>query len=264
MHLVYVDESGNSGLNLKDPQQPVFCLCAMVVDESQWKSLEDGLKAVLDARIPDWRSRDKFEVHAADLRCGTGHFAGMSVADRVALRDDWMAVGSSHGVRLIHRSIQKTRYAEWLVKEFGQGVIVNPHIAAFALVTMCVDGYLKALPNSPRGMLISDENKEIVADVEKSIRIWRGAEHTIKTSQIVEKGFFIDSSKSLPLQLCDLFTLSLRKRAERMLGAAAKPIDDSGIATAEKLLYTDNKAGSDVLEWLKSLGNERKKEAARG
>jgi len=34
MNLVYIDESGNTGLNLKDPQQPVFLLAAMILPES--------------------------------------------------------------------------------------------------------------------------------------------------------------------------------------------------------------------------------------
>ena len=54
------------------------------------------------------------------------------------------------------------------------------------------------LPGKPLGMFISDENKEIVRDVEKSIKVLRGMEGTLRLSQIVEKGFFIDSAKSRP------------------------------------------------------------------
>lgn len=48
MHLVYIDESGNSGSNLNDPQQPIFVLCAMIVSEDRWQSLEASLQKVLD------------------------------------------------------------------------------------------------------------------------------------------------------------------------------------------------------------------------
>ncbi|HWE98085.1 MAG TPA: DUF3800 domain-containing protein [Tepidisphaeraceae bacterium] len=261
MHLIYLDESGNSGLNLSDPQQPVFTLCAMIVAEDQWQGLEAGLKAVLDASFPGWQKINGFEIHGSDLRRGTGHFAGIQVTERIAFRDQWMKVGESHGVRLIYRSVFKKMFSDWCVKEFGSGIRVHPHVAAFALLSRGIDNYLKTLPGPPLGMLISDENKEVVADIEKSIHVFRGLEGALRLGRIVEKGFFIDSSKSLPLQLCDLFTLSTRKKEERRRGFPPKSIDDSGIAITEKLLYADFQNDRDVLAW---LTEERKKEAARG
>lgn len=251
MHLVYLDESGNSGLNLTDPQQPIFALCAMIINEKDWQPLEQDLKSILDAQFPVWKTVDGFEVHAADLRRGTGYFDGVSVADRVAFRDDWMNAGARHGVRLIYRSVYKKAYAQWLTKTFGSGIVVNPHITAFALLAPCVNNYLQSLDGSPRGMFISDENKQVMADVEKSIRVLRGEVGLMRLNQIIEKGFFIDSSKSHPLQLCDLFALSLRKKEERRRGCgAAKAIDDSGITIAESLLYKDYARDADVLVWL--------------
>jgi hypothetical protein len=80
----------------------------------------------------------------------------------------------------------------------------------------------------------------------------RGLDGALKLGQIVEKGFFIDSRKSIPLQLCDLFALSLRKRSERFWKVGAlKSIDDSGIDRSAALLYENHEHDSDVLEWLK-------------
>lgn len=263
MHLVYLDESGNSGMNLSDPDQPIFVLCAMIVDEQRWQGLEKGLIEVLDHRLPHWKSMDRFEVHGVDLRKGGGPFSGIAVADRIAFRDAWMKVGADHGVRLMFRSVNKRRFADWLTKTFGQGVLINPHIAAFALLARGLDNYLKSISGSPLGMFISDENREVVADIEKSISLLRGTAGTMRLSQIVEKGFFVDSSKSLPLQLCDLFTLSLRKMTERSHGMVAKSIDDSGIALAQTLLFRDHQHDSDVIKWLTDQ-HVGKKEAARG
>jgi hypothetical protein len=252
MYLVYLDESGNSGLNLHDPQQPLFALCAMVVDEGNWKALESDLKSCLDTHFGNWKSVHGFEVHAADLRRGTGFFKDVSVDDRIAFRDEWMKVGKKHEVRLSFYTVAKKEYAQWLAKTFGGGIVINPHIVAFALLARCVDNYLQSLNDKPLGMFISDENKQVMADVEKSIRVLQGELGALQLKQIVEKGFFIDSSKSLPLQLCDLFALSLRKKRERESGLTpAKSIDDSGIKLAESLVYENNEHDGDVLDWLK-------------
>ena len=190
-----------------------------------------------------------------------------------------MSVAARHGVRLIYRSVQKKRYGEWLTKVFGQGVFINPHVTAFALLSACVNDYLLSLPGKPRGMFISDENKQVMADVEKSIKVLKGEVGTIRLGQVIEKGFFIDSSKSRPLQLCDLFALSLRKSQERKLKMSPpKTIDDSGIQLAEALVHENYSKDADVLTWLRAQnqkplpaappagnpGPESAKKAARG
>jgi len=259
VHLVYLDESGNTGNNLNDPAQPVFLLCAMIVDESRWHSLEASLKAILEVHFPKWRETKDFEVHGADLRRGTGLFHGMPTKQRISFRDDWMRVGVASNVKLIARSVDKKSYAKWLIGEFGHGVSINPHVVAFGLLSRCVDNYLKTLPGPPLGMFICDDNKEVAADVEKSIGVLRISPGGLRLSQIIEKGFFIDSKKSLPLQLCDLFALSARKQAERMWGGAHKTVDDSGIQLVDSIRFTDDKDDMDVLKWLKEQHTSAKK-----
>ncbi len=250
MHLIYLDESGNTGLNLNDPAQPVFVLCAMAVDEHVWQPLEQALAATVQSRFPAQSADPTFEIHASDLRNGTGPFRGVSVPERIAARDAFMDVGQQFGVRLIHRAIEKRRYGRWSANRFGAGVQINPHVPAFALVARCVDDYLQQLPGKPRGILISDENKEFVSDIEKSIRVLRGEVGALRLGQIIEKGFFIESSKSLPLQLCDLYALSLRKHHERLIGLPGKSVDGSGIARAVQLCYQGDERFADIMQWL--------------
>ncbi len=227
MHLIYLDESGNTGNNLNDPEQPIFLLSAMVLVEDKWQSLEAALERILDERLPHWRTTPNFEVHGTELRSGKGPFAGMSVDDRIAFRDAWMQTGIDHDVCLMHRAVEKRKYAKWLNDTFGSSVFLNPHVAAFALLSRCIDNYLQQQSEDALAILISDENKEVVDDIEKAIRELRVFEGALKLSRIIEKGFFIDSRLSLPLQLCDLYTLSLRKRTEREHGYPAKSIDDT-------------------------------------
>jgi Protein of unknown function (DUF3800) len=163
---VYLDESGNSGLNLNNSEQPVFLLCAMIVAEAKWHSLEAGLTTVLDTRLPTWRQSIHFEMHGADLRRGAGHFANLVPKDRIDFRDAWMKVGAENGVRLVARSVNKRKYAQRLVQTFGHGVMINPHVAAFALLSRCVATYLKSLAGSPLACLSATTTR-------KWQRMWR-------------------------------------------------------------------------------------------
>lgn len=132
---------------------------------------------------------------------------------------------------------------------FGVGVAVNPHVAAFPLVASVVNEYL--VKQRALGIFISDENKEIARDVEKSIRQLRLASGPLKLSRVIEKGFFIDSTKSRILQLCDLCVLHARKKEEMKSGAAAKPFDTEGIQLITPLIHRGNEQTTEVLDWLR-------------
>ncbi len=67
MHLIYLDESGNTGTDLKDGQQPVFVLAALIVPETCWQHLETDLEASFKGLLPT-TSFDGVEVHGSDLR----------------------------------------------------------------------------------------------------------------------------------------------------------------------------------------------------
>lgn len=249
MYLVYVDETGNTGTDLTDSQQPVFLLAALIVPETCWQALESDLEDEIKARFPELDTAEA-EIHAADVRSGRGHFRGKPVSDRLALVHNWLKVAGKHSLKVVYRAIEKKRFHVWLTKTFGSGVIINPHVAAFPLVARVVEELLASLGKDALGMFISDENKEIVRDVEKSIKVLRGITGPLRLTRIVEKGFFIDSGKSRILQLCDVCALAARKKEERKLGIPAKPIDDETIRLLEPLIHRGNEAIKDVLTWL--------------
>lgn len=253
MNLIYLDESGNSGNNLEDPQQRIFLLCAMILPEEKWCELEEKLSKILDQYFPPPRP-PRFEIHSVDLHRGSGIFKGVPIAARAKFRDEWMEAGESVGVRLVSQGVEKPAYRKWQTESFGAGVSINPHVAAFAFVSRAVDDYLQSLPDKPRGIFICDENREVMADVEKSIRIFRqAAAGPTKLAQIIEKGFFIDSHKSLPLQLCDLYAYSLRKRVEFEAYGTKRWFDEPAFPLVARLSHRGNASSLDVVDWLKSL-----------
>ena len=177
MHLIYLDESGQSGNNLNDLSQPIFVLAALVVPEARWLPVEKELLAAVATFFPPPRP-DRFEIHATALRNGEGYFRQFSVTHRLGFRDLCLQIAQKHGLKLIYRAIAKKRFQNWVQATFGTGVLINPHVFAFPLVARVVDEYLKSLPSAPLGIFISDENREITGDVEKAIRLLRGTEGT--------------------------------------------------------------------------------------
>ena len=256
MILIYLDESGNTGLDLNEPRQPVFVLGALLVPEQQWLQLESGLTDLVERYFPSPRP-DGFELHATELINPRGHFRQFPIAHRLSFFREALELAAAQQLRFVYRGIVKKRFARWLANTFGAGVLINPHVAAFSLVSQVVQEHLKSLPGSPLGIFISDDNREVAPDVEKSIRILRRDRTTLHLSQIIEKGFFIDSQSSLPLQLCDLCTYAARRREEQKAGLSVKPLDAHCIPWLEPPVHRGNESFTDVVAWLES---EQKKE----
>jgi len=250
MYLIYFDESGQTGTNLRDPVQPVFVLGALVVPESAWQVLEKDLQAAIEKFFPAPRP-ENFEIHATEIISPRNiYFKQLAIAHRLAFRDEWFRIAQKHVLKFVYRAISKRRFWEWSHASFGAGVSINPHVAAFPLVARVVDDLLKSLPGSPLGIFISDENREVVGDVEKAIRILRGLEGVLKLGQIIEKGFFIDSQTSLVLQLCDLCVYDARRKEEKKAGLPVKAIDEGGIPLIEPLIHVGDERFRDVNAWL--------------
>lgn len=252
MHLIYIDESGNTGLNLGDPQQPVFVLGALVVPETLWQTIESELEAAIKD-CSSVISESEAEIHGGDLRQGTGIFKGVTVAERVKLRDAWLKIAGRHNLQLIYRAIVKKRYERWMNGAFGSGVSVNPHLAAFPLIALVANNLLRDMGPGVLGIIISDDNREVVGDIERFQKLLRVTPGALHLDRIIEKGFFIDSRKSRLLQLADICILHARKNEERKIGLPPKTIDDEGIALIQPLIHRGQESLPDVIQWLQQV-----------
>jgi hypothetical protein len=253
MNLVYVDESGNTGLNLKDLQQPVFILAAMVIPERMWFVLEkEFFRAAKDLFRHDLSY--PFEIHAADLKCGRGIFSGMPLDRRLSFRDDMLDLLVNSEIAVIYRRIIKAKFEAFCLETYGPGIKVNPYVMALPFVCTEVDHYLRQKGPDELGMLIFDEQKENLDAVERSLRTLRlDSTSVLKTSNIVEKGFFVDSSKSFAVQLVDMAAYHIRKYEESKLGLRTNPIDARTFDGLKKLVSTGRGSDPiDVLQWVRS------------
>lgn len=66
MHFFYLDESGDSGCNLNDEQQPIFVLAGLSVADKKWNKTKEALDRIIGeyfgGDVPD-----QFELHSHDL-----------------------------------------------------------------------------------------------------------------------------------------------------------------------------------------------------
>lgn len=252
MNLVYIDESGNTGLNLKDAQQPVFLLAGLILPEPKWFLLEENFLGIAKRYFGDPLPHP-FEIQAKELKSGRGVFKNLSFAEQLSFRDEMLQLLVDSKVAIIYRRIIKSNFEAFCERYYGPGIKVHPYVMALPFVCMEIDHHLRQKGENELGMLIFDEQKEYLDDAERSLRTLRlDSTSILKTTNIVEKGFFIDSSKSFALQLVDLAAYYIRKYEENKLGHRVSDVDKQTFEKIEKLISTGiGSSVGDILEWVK-------------
>ena len=126
MNLIYIDESGNTGLNLKDAQQPVFIMAALILESSKWHKLEKDFHDILIKYLGP-ESPGKIELHVIDLKARKKDFANISDSDSLNLRNEMLQLIIDYKVPVIYRRIIKSNFEKFCEKNYGPGIKINPY-----------------------------------------------------------------------------------------------------------------------------------------
>lgn len=256
MYLVYTDESGNTGKNLNDSQQPVFLLAALVLNEQQWFDIEKDFYTIKESYFGKDLAHE-YEIHAKDLKNREGAFKQLSFEQQLEFRNKMLDLLVRYQIKVFYRRIIKNRFKLFCQKRYGPHFSVNPvnpYIMALPFVCMEVDEYIRENSDGEKWMLIFDEQKENLDDVERSLRTLRLDPRSIlKTQRLLEKGFFVDSKKSFALQLVDIAAYYLRKYEEYKWGKRVSPVDMQTFAVLEQIGLSETwKRNQDVLDWVEA------------
>lgn len=208
MWLAYIDESGNTGVRLDDPDQPVHWMVAVVVPEDQVRSLAVALDGVV-ATVGGVAGHA--ELHGAALFGGDGDWAGVKPQGRVNVYREALALLATHDCFVAHSTIDKRRLG-------GQGSgMTSPHVMAFQFLAEKLDSYVgrQADVLRRRVMLIADETHEnsvfqidLVSQMQRG-RAGIGSGRTLLN--VVDTVHFVDSQTNRGVQLADLVAYALNR-----------------------------------------------------
>jgi hypothetical protein len=258
MILVYIDESGDTGLNFSDEQQPVFVLGALLVPQSVWKSLESDFEAIVRRSFGD-AIPDNFELHTMHLVNRKGPFQSFSLDQVRAFRDGLLELLETRGLKLVYRKIDKRPFQKYCEDRFGKGIRIAPYIMALPFVCTRVDELLRKAGDL--GILIFDHHRDL-ADIEKTLRTLRiDGTGSVHTDRLIEKGFFVDSAQSFPVQLADLVLYYVRKQEEMRLGKKVSAIHQEVFPRLSRLVESldTHDQSLQIVDW---VGREHAKRVA--
>lgn len=218
MHFFYLDESGDTGRNLRDPNQPILVLGGISVRDKGWnesqKMLNNLFESFFNGEIPE-----NFELHADDLLSpnGDGHFAGIDAQQRYGLAVDVLQIlqERSHGVHYL--AIDKAKLHD--APDLNMVLSYNPrrpYLLAFDFLITYIHWFVKEkLGSSARGMIILDQKENYHNDIERIMRDRRySGPNAHRLKWIVEFSYPIDSKKNPMIQFSDLVIYCIRRFIE--------------------------------------------------
>jgi len=225
MLICYLDESGNTGKRLNDPDQPIHLLAAVMVREDRLREMADRLNDLADAAPT---SEPLVEYHGDQLFHGTGPWQGTSPDLRIREYSKALSVMSEVDAGVAHASINKPLLVG------GQ----NPHLLALQFLTEKIERWLRRQRDelSKRALLVADHNHEhdeYTFDLIQEMQAVGGpvGEYerlNISLDHIVDGVYFADSERSWGIQLADLVAFVLN-RSERIRRSPGNPRSDRAI-----------------------------------
>lgn len=223
MHLFYIDESGNTGHNLKSADQPIHWLVALGCTPAAVFEIESTLIDVSEEFFPG-RARDPdYELHGSDLFAGRGECRDLTPAQRVALYGEILDVIVQWDVSVFVRGIHKQRHDRRAADRFYTPA--HPHRLGMMYLVERIDEWLEGQqdPNGNKtlGLLVADEQREVDREIVESFASWRrfGTEHGYRERDIdflIDTVHYVPSHDSWLIQLADCVAY-IRNRYARVL-----------------------------------------------
>lgn len=221
MHFLYLDESGDTGTNLLDADQPIFVLGGVSVADKKWNNTKEALDRIVSEYFAVAVPAD-FELHACELLSpsGEGPFAGHDIGRRLDLVRSLLKLIEDHGHGVHYFAVEKRKATSATCGYAASFDLKNPYLPSFDYLVTLINWHVKeGLGQSARGMLVLDEKPEHHDAIESIIherRFSGAAAHRIKW--IVEFSYPVDSRKNPMIQLSDLVALCIRRFLEVELG----------------------------------------------
>jgi hypothetical protein len=217
MHFFYLDESGDSGANLNDEQQPIFVLGGLSVADNKCNNTKERLDAVISGYF-DGNVPAGFEVHSHELLSpnGEGDFAGHPIENRLSLVRSLLGLIEELGHQVHFFAIEKSCLIESECEYQTVFDSKHPYLLSFDYLITYMNWHVKNnLGQSARGMIVLDEKEEHHESVETIIQNRRfEVPNNQKVKWIVEFSHPIDSRKNPMIQLSDLVVLCVRRFLE--------------------------------------------------
>lgn len=225
MFILYADEAGNTGLDYDAPQQPVFSLAGIVIEDLQWAEMNKKINA-LKAEV---FGNTDLEIHAAEIfngkkdKKGKYDFRQYSAEENRGFLEKIVDFVVSLRLPIIYFPVRKSYLKKYCELHFGSGIKIDPYLVGFAHVSSFFDDFLKKRKST--GLIMLDEQNTMVHAVDTTMALLRGDKPTGQYSakNIIERALFLNSEKNNFIQIADVCNFYINRYISMQHGTKPTP-----------------------------------------
>lgn len=199
MKLLYIDESGNTGSDLDNKNQPYFILAGVCIEDKKWHEINDYFETEKLKIFPGFKN---LEIHTNELfnTNKKSPFYKNYWKDNFIILEKLVDLVSTLDIPVTNVKLQKKKYK----KHFGNNIIVDPYLYCFSILYEKFNETLEKENNF--GIVFCDELKRM----EKSIEILY-PKLKDNNKNVIEKTFYLDSKKNNFIQIADICSFYINK-----------------------------------------------------
>ena len=203
MYLMYADESGNTGTDYDNKEQPIFSLVGVVIEDKMWHEVNDYFEKEKIKICPEFK---EYEIHSSELFNApkSSVFKKYTWTHNLETLEKIIDLIISLPIEVYSTYIYKPDFKKYILQTLGADIKVDPYLYAFALNYNDFNSDLKE--RNSLGIVFSDELKNITNSIELLY-----PKLISSNRNIIEKSLYINSKKNNFIQIADVLALYANK-----------------------------------------------------
>ncbi len=198
MYLIYADESGSTGMDYDNKQQPIFVLGGFLVEHSKWHEINNYFKT---KKIEICNYFAEHEIHTNEI-FSPPHKSIFHIEDwkeNFKILDNLVDLLLELDIQFQYIALDKKMFKISIQQKLGNYIKVDPYIYSFSMLYKFMSEYLEN--KKEKGIIFLDE---IINVPEYLNKIY--PEISVNNNSIIEQALFLKSKDTNFIQIADIFS----------------------------------------------------------
>ncbi len=203
MYLMYADESGNTGTDYDNKEQPIFVLAGVLIEDKKWHEINNYFNQKKVEILP---ILGNYEIHTNELF----NSSKKSVFNQFDWKDNFKTLESlvnlilELDIRIQFIAIDKKHFKKSINDTFKNSIKIEPYIYSFVMMYDFVSDILVKYNN--KGIIFLDNILTIPSTLHNIYPILSQNNNTM-----IEEAMFLNSKNSNFIQIADIFAFYIEK-----------------------------------------------------
>ena len=203
MYILYADESGNTGTDYDNKEQPIFVLGGLIIEDKKWHEINYKFNS---EKIKISSLLENNEIHASELFNSSKKsiFNQLDWKENLEVSEKLVDLILNLDISFQYIAIDKKHFKKSLKDIFKNSIKIDPYIYAFGLLYDKISNYLKC--QKDKGLIFLDDILTIPEQLHNIYPVLSKDNYTI-----IENAMFLKSKDTNFIQIADIYSFYVNK-----------------------------------------------------